>query len=168
MVPPSQRPGLTATVEAHFEGSTKLNGGSRLLPGRQQKRKASTMRTYRIAAIPGDGIGKEVIPAGVEVLQALAERDGEFSFTVETLPWGSDYYRETGRFMPEDGVATLRGFDAIYFGAVGDPDIADHLTLWGLRLPICQGLDPYANVRPTRIPPGLTGPLRDCGPAALR
>src|SRR5215471_639757 len=125
------------------------------------------MRTYRIAAIPGDGIGKEVIPAGVEVLQALAERDGGFSFTVETLPWGSDYYRETGQFMPEDGVATLRGFDAIYFGAVGDPDIADHLTLWGLRLPICQGLDQYANVRPTRILPGITGPLRDCGPGDL-
>jgi len=66
---------------------------------------------------PATASAKEVIPAGVEVLQALAERDSEFSFTVETLPWGSDYYRETGRFMPEDGVATLRGFDAIYFGA---------------------------------------------------
>src|SRR6267154_2751859 len=125
------------------------------------------MRTYRIAAIPGDGIGKEVIPAGVEVLQALAERDGEFSVTVETLPWGSDYYRETGRFMPEDGVATLRGFDAIYFGAVGDPQIPDHLTLWGLRLPICQGLDQYANVRPTRILPGIKSPLAGRGPADL-
>src|SRR6267154_1972666 len=125
------------------------------------------MRTYRIAAIPGDGIGKEVIPAGVEVLQALAERDGEFSVTVETLPWGSDYYRATGRFMPEAGVAALRAFDAIYFGAVGDPQIPDHLTLWGLRLPICQGLDQYANVRPTRILPGITGPLRSCGPGDL-
>ncbi|HEX3536130.1 MAG TPA: tartrate dehydrogenase [Stellaceae bacterium] len=126
-----------------------------------------TARPYRIAAIPGDGIGKEVIPAGVEVLQALAERDGGFAFEFETLPWGSDYYRETGRFMPEDGVAALQNFDAIYFGAVGDPQIPDHLTLWGLRLPICQGLDQYANVRPTRILPGITAPLRNCGPADL-
>jgi len=125
------------------------------------------MRAYRIAAIPGDGIGKEVIPAGVEVLQALAERDGGFSLAVETLPWGSDRYRETGHFMPEDGVAVLRQYDAIYFGAVGDPQIPDHVTLWGLRLPICQGLDQYANVRPTRILPGIAGPLRDCGPADL-
>jgi tartrate dehydrogenase/decarboxylase / D-malate dehydrogenase len=125
------------------------------------------MRRYRIAAIPGDGIGKEVIPAGVEVLAVVAERDGGFRFDVETLPWGSDFYRATGRFMPEDGVATLRGFDAIYFGAVGDPAIPDHLTLWGLRLPICQGLDQYANVRPTRILPGIAGPLRGCGPGDL-
>ena len=125
------------------------------------------MRRYRIAAIPGDGIGKEVIPAGIEVLDALAERDGDLAFDVEILPWGSDHYRATGAFMPQDGAALLRGFDAIYFGAVGDPDIPDHLTLWGLRLPICQGLDQYANVRPTRILPGIQGPLRDCGPGDL-
>ncbi len=125
------------------------------------------MRGYRIAAIPGDGIGKEVIAAGVEVLQALQARDGGFALTVENLPWGSDFYRATGRFMPEDGVAILRRFDAIYFGAVGDPDIPDHLTLWGLRLPICQGLDQFANVRPTRILPGIEGPLRGCGSGDL-
>ncbi|MBV9861523.1 MAG: tartrate dehydrogenase [Alphaproteobacteria bacterium] len=125
------------------------------------------MRRYRIAAIPGDGIGKEVIPAGLEVLAAVAERDGGFALAVETFPWGCDAYRTTGELMPADGVATLRGFDAIYFGAVGDPEIADHITLWGLRLPICQGLDQYANVRPTRILPGIKGPLRECGPGDL-
>ena len=125
------------------------------------------MRSYRIAAIPGDGIGKEVIPAGIEVLQAVAARHGGFALVLETLPWGSDHYRATGRFMPEAGVTALRTFDAIYFGAVGDPQIPDHVTLWGLRLPICQGLDQYANVRPTRILPGITGPLRGCEPGDL-
>ncbi|MDQ2840941.1 MAG: tartrate dehydrogenase [Acidobacteriota bacterium] len=119
------------------------------------------MREYRIASIPGDGIGKEVIPAGLAVLQALENRCGDFSLNVETFPWGSDYYRATGRMISGDGLAKLKSFDAIYFGAVGDPDIPDHVTLWGLRLFICQGLDQYANVRPTRILPGITSPLRE-------
>jgi len=118
------------------------------------------MREHRIAAIPGDGIGKEVIAAGLDVLGALERRDGGFRLAVEHFPWGSDYFREHGRLMPEDGVARLRRFDAIFFGAVGDPKIPDHVTLWGLRLPICQGLDQYANVRPTRLLPGIAGPLR--------
>jgi tartrate dehydrogenase/decarboxylase/D-malate dehydrogenase len=118
------------------------------------------MRQHRIAAIPGDGIGKEVIAAGLEVLAALERRDGGFRLAVEHFPWGSDYFREHGKLMPEDGVATLKRFDAIFFGAVGDPKIPDHVTLWGLRLPICQGLDQYANVRPTRLLPGIVGPLR--------
>ena len=118
------------------------------------------MREHRIAAIPGDGIGKEVIAAGLEVLAALERRDGGFRLAVEHFPWGSDYFRQHGKLMPEDGVAALRRVDAIFFGAVGDPEIADHVTLWGLRLPICQGLDQYANVRPTRLLPGITGPLR--------
>ena len=77
--------------------------------------------------------------------------------------WGSDYYRKHGVMMPPDGLAQLRGIDAIYFGAVGAPDIPDHITLWGLRLAICQGLDQYANVRPTRLLPGIRGPLREPG-----
>ncbi|HUI19339.1 MAG TPA: isocitrate/isopropylmalate family dehydrogenase, partial [Alphaproteobacteria bacterium] len=119
------------------------------------------MREYRIAAIPGDGIGGEVIPAGLEVLQALAARDGGFRLAVEEFPWGSAYYKRHGVMMAADGLSRLKGFDAIYFGAVGAPDIPDHVTLWGLRLPICQGLDQYANVRPTRLLPGITGPLRN-------
>jgi tartrate dehydrogenase/decarboxylase/D-malate dehydrogenase len=119
------------------------------------------MNSYKIAAIPGDGIGKEVIAAGVEVLQVLAARDGGFTLDFETFDWGSDYYKQHGVMMPEDGRDSLRRFDAIYFGAVGAPDVPDHVTLWGLRLAICQPLDQYANVRPTRILPGIEGPLRN-------
>lgn len=118
-------------------------------------------REYKIAAIPADGIGPEVIDAGVRVLQALAKRTGDIAFNVETFDWGSDYYKRTGIMMPEDGLETLKAFDAIYFGAVGAEDVPDHITLWGLRLKICQGFDQYANVRPTRILPGVTSPLRD-------
>ncbi|MEQ8667050.1 MAG: tartrate dehydrogenase [Rhodospirillales bacterium] len=121
------------------------------------------MRTYRIASVPADGIGPEVIGAGEQVLAALAERLGDVSFAFETFDWGSDYYRKHGVMMPADGLDQLKSFDAIYFGAVGAPDIPDHVTLWGLRLPICQGFDQYANVRPTRIIPGITSPLRDVG-----
>jgi tartrate dehydrogenase/decarboxylase / D-malate dehydrogenase len=124
-------------------------------------------KTYRIAMIPGDGIGKEVIPEGQRVLQALASQTGAASFAFETFDWGGDYYRKYGVMMPEDGVETLKPFDAILFGSAGDPDIADHITLWGLRLKICQGLDQYANVRPTRILPGIDAPLKRCGPQDL-
>ncbi len=125
------------------------------------------MRQYRIAAIPADGIGKEVIAAGLSVLAALEARDGGFRLEVEHFPWGSDYYRKHGRMMAEDGLERLKGCDAIFFGAVGDPNIPDHVTLWGLRLPICQGFDQYANVRPARVLPGITPPLRNCAPGDL-
>ena len=118
------------------------------------------MHTYRIAAMGGDGIGPEVVEAGIEVLKACAERDGGFELDVQDFDWGSDYYRKHGVMMPADGADQLRRFDAILFGAVGAPDIPDHVTLWGLRLSICQPLDQYANVRPTRILPGITSPLR--------
>jgi tartrate dehydrogenase/decarboxylase/D-malate dehydrogenase len=119
------------------------------------------MRTHRIAGIGGDGIGPEVVNAGLQVLKACAERDGGFAIDVEPFDWGSDYYKKHGVMMPEDGADQLRGFDAILFGAVGAPDIPDHVTLWGLRLAICQPLDQYANVRPTRVLPGITSPLRN-------
>jgi tartrate dehydrogenase/decarboxylase/D-malate dehydrogenase len=125
------------------------------------------MRTHRIAAIPADGIGPEVIAAGLEVLDAVAARDGGFTLTVDHYDWGSDWYRKHGEMMPSDGLAQLRTADAIYFGAVGDPGLPDHVTLWGLRLQICQGFDQWANVRPTRILPGIVSPLRDVGPADL-
>src|SRR6186997_2079489 len=120
-----------------------------------------SMRTHKIAAIPGDGIGPEVIAAGLEVLAACAKRDGEFKLDVAHFDWGSDYYKKYGVMMPEGGADKLRAFDAIYFGAVGAPDIPDHVTLWGLRLAICQPFDQYANVRPTRILPGIQSPLRN-------
>ncbi|MCL2430899.1 MAG: isocitrate/isopropylmalate family dehydrogenase, partial [Alphaproteobacteria bacterium] len=125
------------------------------------------MRELRIASIPGDGIGPEVISAGLEVLEAVAARDGGFTLTVDHHGWGSAWYRKHGVMMPPDGLARLRAADAIYFGAVGDPDLADDVTLWGLRLAICQGLDQYANIRPTRILAGIASPLREAGPSDL-
>lgn len=125
------------------------------------------MRRYTIASIPADGIGPEVIEAGLEALAAVAARDGGFALDVTPYDWGSARYRREGALMPADGLDQLRRFDAILFGAVGAPDIPDHVTLWGLRLPICQGFDQYANVRPTRILPGVEGPLRGVGPGDL-
>jgi tartrate dehydrogenase/decarboxylase/D-malate dehydrogenase len=124
-------------------------------------------KRYSIAAIPGDGIGKEVVPAGLAVLAAAAARAGGFSLDVTEYPWGSDFYRATGRMMPEDGTEALRRHDAILFGAVGDPDLPDDLTLWGLRLAICQGFDQYANIRPIRLFPGIASPLVGADAAAL-
>lgn len=125
------------------------------------------MRRLTIAAIPGDGIGPEVIAAGLEVLEACARRDGGFQLDVTPFAWGSEHYRRHGVLMPAGGHELLRAFDAILFGAVGAPDIPDHLSLWGLRLAICQPLDQYANVRPIRLLPGIAGPLRDVPPADL-
>ena len=119
------------------------------------------MKIYKIANIPGDGIGKEVIPAGTEVLKAIAAKS-DFSFEFEDFDWGGDYYRKHGIMMPVDGLDALRNKDAILFGSAGDPHIPDHITLWGLRLKICQGFDQYANVRPTRILPGIDAPLKRC------
>ena len=117
------------------------------------------MREYRIAAIPADGIGTEVIAAGLEVLQAAAARDGGFRLSVEEFPWGSELYLKHGHYIPEGGLERLKAFDAIFFGAVGDPRVPDHVSLWGLRLPIAQGFDQYANVRPARVLPGVRSPL---------
>lgn len=119
------------------------------------------MRSHSIASIPADGIGPEVIEAGETVLAALAARQGDFDVSFQRFDWGSDYYKSHGAMMPEDGLAQLKPFDAIFFGAVGAPDVPDHITLWGLRLPICQGFDQYANVRPTKILPGIASPLRN-------
>jgi len=119
------------------------------------------MKTHRIAAVPGDGIGTEVIDAGLEVLDAVAARDGGFRLEVERFPWGTDYYLEHGRMMPDDALARLKPFDAIYFGSAGDPRVPDHISLWGLRLAICQPFDQYANVRPARLLAGVESPLRN-------
>lgn len=119
------------------------------------------LKRFRLAAIPGDGIGTEVVSAGVDVLHAIAQREGSVEFNVDEFDWGGDYYKKHGRMMPDDGREQIRDHDAILFGSAGHPDIPDHITLWGLRLAICQPFDQYANVRPTRVLPGITSPLRN-------
>ena len=124
------------------------------------------MKTYSIAAIPGDGIGTEVVDAGVEVLEALAKREGTFALHFDHFDWGGEYYKKHGRMMPENGREQIRHHDAILFGSAGHPDIADHITLWGLRLAICQPFDQYANVRPSRdhlAPAPCVGPRTRLG-----
>ena len=125
------------------------------------------MKSYRIACIPGDGIGKEVVPAGQTVLEAVAAAQRDFRFEFSSFGWGGDWYRAHGEMMPANGLEALRPMDAILFGSAGDPHIPDHITLWGLRLKICQGFDQYANVRPTRILPGIETPLKNCKRADL-
>ncbi|KUM42960.1 tartrate dehydrogenase [Pseudomonas sp. EpS/L25] len=117
------------------------------------------MKNYKIAAIPGDGIGVEVITAGLEVLDGLAKRLGGFAFDVSHYPWDSEYYLEHGHYIPAGGLEEIKQADAIFFGAVGSQKVPDHISLWGLRLPICQGFDQYANVRPARVLPGVKSPL---------
>ena len=119
-------------------------------------------QVFRLAVIPGDGIGQEVVPEGVRVLDRLAERsNGRFRFEYEELPWGCRYYQETGRMIDAAALETLEAFDAIYFGAVGWPGVPDHISLWGLRLAICQGFDQYVNIRPIQLLPGVESPLRN-------
>jgi tartrate dehydrogenase/decarboxylase/D-malate dehydrogenase len=118
--------------------------------------------TFRIAVIPGDGIGNEVVPEGLRVLDALAaQSSGHIAFDYQHFPWGCDHYLKTGRMMDDDALDDLRDFDTIYFGAVGWPGVPDHISLWGLRLAICQGFDQYACVRPVKLLPGIESPLRN-------
>lgn len=119
----------------------------------QLKEANSAMKTYKIASIPADGIGPEVIAAGLQALEALARRDGGFEIDVTEFDWSSERYKKTGALMPEDGRDQLKKFDAIFFGAVGAPDVPDHVTLWGLRLPICQALTSMPMCAPPRSCP---------------
>src|SRR5262249_46544112 len=115
-------------------------------------------KRYKIAVIPGDGVGLEVIPHGKRVLDAIAGRHG-VSFDFHDFDWGASYYFAHGRMMPADALNCLRQFDAILLGAVGHPDIPDHITLNGLLLPIRRAFDLYANVRPAVLYPGVASPL---------
>jgi tartrate dehydrogenase/decarboxylase / D-malate dehydrogenase len=117
--------------------------------------------THRIAAIPGDGIGKEVLPAAQRVLDAVASRH-DFQLAWCDLPWSCAWYADHGAMMPPDGIDRLRDTDAIFLGAIGRPGVPDHVSLWGLLIPIRRAFDQYVNLRPVRLLPGLTSPLRDC------
>ena len=116
------------------------------------------MTTHRIAVIPGDGIGNEVMPEGIRAMEAAGRKFG-FRFDWVEFPWGCEHYTKTGRMMPEDGLDQLRPFEAIYFGAVGFPGVPDHVSLWGLLIPMRRGFRQYANIRPVRLFPGLRSPL---------
>lgn len=117
------------------------------------------MNQHKIAVIAGDGIGPEVLAEGVKILKAVAELDKGFSFDFTDFPWGCDYYLETGRMMAEDGIEQLSKFDAIFLGAVGRPDVPDHISLWDLLLIIRKKFDQYVNLRPVKLLKGAPCPL---------
>lgn len=122
------------------------------------------MKNFRIAVIPGDGIGRDVTIEGVKVLQSFAELHGGVVFECDHFPWGCEYYLKTGSMMDEDGLEQLRKYDAILLGAVGFPSVPDHVSLHGLLLKIRQGFNQYINLRPVRLLPGAPCPLKDKGP----
>jgi tartrate dehydrogenase/decarboxylase/D-malate dehydrogenase len=124
------------------------------------------VKSYRIAVIAGDGIGKEVIPAGISVLNAAGEL-ADFRCEFTDIPWGCDYYLKTGRMMDADGVGQLLKFDAIYLGAIGDPRVADHISARELILPLRQRLGQYVNLRPMKLLPGINSPLANRGAADI-
>ncbi|HEV8022402.1 MAG TPA: tartrate dehydrogenase [Candidatus Lustribacter sp.] len=116
------------------------------------------MPAFKVAVIPGDGIGNEVVPEGIRVLDAVGKRF-DLRFEWEHFPWSCEYYRATGAMMPSDGLAQIRNHDAIFLGAVGFPGVPDHVSLWGLLIPIRRHFQQYANVRPVRLMPGIASPL---------
>ena len=124
------------------------------------------MADYRIAVLPGDGIGKEVVPEGIRVLESVGHRF-DIKFRWETFTWGCETFTQTGRMMPEDGIDQLRECDAIFLGAVGFPTVPDHISLWGLLIPIRRQMQQYVNLRPVRMLRGMVSPLRDRGPADI-
>jgi tartrate dehydrogenase/decarboxylase/D-malate dehydrogenase len=124
------------------------------------------LKTYKIAVIEGDGIGREVVPEGVRVLEAVAHRF-DLSFSWQKFDWSCERYAKTGRMMPEDGLEQLRPFDAIYLGAIGYPGVPDHVSLWGLLIPIRRGFKEYVNLRPVRLLEGITSPLSGRKPGEI-
>lgn len=124
------------------------------------------MNVYEIAVIPGDGIGKEVVPEGLKVLEAAGAKF-KIGFRFQHFDWSCETYKKTGRMMPADGLARLRDHDAIFLGAVGFPGVPDHISLWGLLLPIRREFDQYVNLRPVRLLPGIISPLRDRKPGDI-
>jgi tartrate dehydrogenase/decarboxylase / D-malate dehydrogenase len=120
---------------------------------------AEKFMKFRIAVIPGDGIGKEVVPVGLQVLERVGSVFG-IEYCFDHFDWGCEFYKKTGRMMPEDGISRLREHDAIFFGAVGFPGVPDHVSLWGLLIPIRREFDQYVNLRPVRLLPGIVAPVR--------
>lgn len=134
--------------------SNEMNGASIIAPPKKD-------RNYRIASIPADGIGPEVVSSAIEVVQKVAKTLGTFTIEFDHIPWGTAYYKEHGRYVDENVLEMLRRYDASLFGSVGAPDVPDHISLWGLLLAIRGPLQLYANVRPVRTFPGTRSRLRD-------
>jgi tartrate dehydrogenase/decarboxylase/D-malate dehydrogenase len=124
------------------------------------------MKTFKLAIVPGDGIGKEVVPEGLRLLEAVGAQF-DFHFDYHYFDWSCETYKATGRMMPEDGIPRLRDHDAIFLGAVGYPGVPDHVSLWGLLIPIRREFDQYVNLRPVRLLPGIVPPLRDKKPGDI-
>ena len=122
------------------------------------------MKTYQIASVPGDGIGRETVAAGRRVLDALCEVHGGLRLDYLELDWSCEYYLKHGQMMPDNGLDILRSCDAIFLGAVGFPGVPDHISLWGLLLPIRRGFRQYINLRPVKLLPGAKTPLADRKP----
>lgn len=125
------------------------------------------MISIDIAAIPGDGIGVEVVPEGIRVLEAAAQLHGGIKFSFTHFPWSCQHYAETGRMMPDDGIETLGNFDGIFLGAVGHPSVPDHVSLWGLLIPIRREFEQYVNLRPAKLLAGVPSPLREAEPGSI-
>ncbi|HVA94680.1 MAG TPA: tartrate dehydrogenase [Candidatus Dormibacteraeota bacterium] len=124
------------------------------------------MKTYKIAVIPGDGIGKEVVPEGLRVLEAAGRRFG-LKYSFQHFDWSCETYARTGKMMPDDGIEQLRPFDAIFLGAVGYPGVPDHISLWGLLIPIRRSFEQYVNLRPVRLLQGIESPLKNVKPEQI-
>src|SRR6201987_5214000 len=124
------------------------------------------MKTFNIAVIAGDGIGKEVVPEGIRVLEAAGQRFG-FSLKWRAFDWSCETYVQTGKMMPDDGLGQLRPFDAIFLGAVGHPSVPDHVSLWGLLIPIRRAFRQYVNLRPVRLFEGIESPLKKWKPGQI-
>jgi tartrate dehydrogenase/decarboxylase/D-malate dehydrogenase len=124
------------------------------------------LKSYRIAVIAGDGIGKEVVPEGQRVLEAAGRKFG-FSLAWDEKPWSCEYYAKHGEMMPQDGLAQIRGHDSVFLGAVGFPGVPDHISLWGLLIPIRRGFHQYVNLRPVRLMPGVPSPLANRKPGDI-
>ena len=122
------------------------------------------MKRFDIAVIPGDGIGREVVPAGCRILDTVAAVHGGFRFRYKSYPWSCAWYLKHGKMMPDDGLLRIGDSDAIFLGAVGFPSVADHISLWGLLIPIRRGFQQYACVRPVKLLPGVRSPLAGRGP----
>lgn len=124
------------------------------------------MKKFKLAVIPGDGIGNEVVPEGLRVLEAVGAQFG-IGFDLQHFGWNCETYKTTGRMMPEDGLARLRDHDAIFLGAIGFPGVPDHISLWGLLIPIRREFDQYVNLRPVRLLPGIEPPVRNRKPGDI-